>query len=488
MRMGAAIAAGALLVLVAACGGLSSSGRGGGDPVALAGETEQGLRMRIEVVGDRQISVRIPVDCRMDAGGADGATDASAAWSPALQWHPQRATVDGDGSFVVEEDYVDADDVDGGEEHVEVRIEGAFEGGGSDGGNPTATGTVQVRARWLDGQGGEFTSSCESGTVRWTAEEGLRQGNDLVVPSERAEVLEALGSDVLMVTGGEALRVDHDTGEVRRLDGSAPAGAAGGEGQPGGASVPETAVSGGPVPWQGVAVVAGGLWMADPGAGAVTRTELADGRQTASIDAATTVVDDAAAGHGALWTVSTDPRRRTYVLAKRDPVSGAVLATVPVARGTLVAGPGEMWVMHPTPTGQRLARIDPDTLATLETFDVEVDVDQATSQVEVTEDRIWFTGPQGLTAVDPDTREQTDIDLPSDPGTMTADGNGVWVPHARESVIRRIEGTDVVRTVDVPAGWWTVATTADGAIWLAGTQVDGDGPAAIRLDPTTTGG
>ena len=46
----------------------------------------------------------------------------------------------------------------------------------------------------------------------------------------------------------------------------------------------------------------------------------------------------------------------------------------------------------------------------------------------------------------------------------------------------------MVRTVDVPDGWWDVAITADGAVWLAGAGATGDDPRVIRLDPTVTAG
>ena len=80
------------------------------------------------------------------------------------------------------------------------------------------------------------------------------------------------------------------------------------------------------------------------------------------------------------------------------------------------------------------------------------------------------------------------VDLPSPPDAVAGDATGVWTVHEQEAVARRVEGDRVVRTVDLPDGWWDVAVTADGAVWLAGPGAAGDEPRVVRLDPAVTAG
>jgi hypothetical protein len=234
---------------------------------------------------------------------------------------------------------------------------------------------------------------------------------------------------------------------------------------------------------QNLAVVADGVWMVDPATGAVSRFELADGARTATIDQP---LDSMAAGPDALWTVSTDPFRTSYALDRRDPATGTVLASAPVQRGAVVVGPTGVWYADATLAGGRLARVDPATLAVGEPFDV--DLPLFGEDLVATEDRVWWLDTQGLMSIDLASGRVGQVDLPSSPDAVAGDATGVWTVHEQEAVARRIEGDQVVRTVDLPDGGWNVAVTADSAVWLAGRGASGDEPRIVRLDPAVTAG
>ena len=466
---------GAATLVVASCVGSGGSGSGdesGVAPVGLVGESEQGLHLRIDLVGDREVSLRFPAVCRRDERpGEDIAVS--------LHRHRFETGVDGDGSFTVDEAYVE-DGTDGDEEHVEVRIEGEFSGDG------TATGTLDVTSRWWNGQSADFGADCTTGTVAWTADRPPVEGNDVVVPTAVPMSLAPAGPDLLVSSGsGEVVRVDAAAGETRRLDGSVPAGTTTTEADP---NVPSTVVAGAAPPaapiWlANLAVVADGVWMVDPATGAVSRFELADGARTATIDHP---LDSMAAGPDALWTVSTNPFRTGYALDKRDPVTGAVLASTPVERGAIAIGPTDVWYADATLAGGRLAPVDPTTLAVGEPFDV--DIPLFGDDLVTTEDRVWWLDTQSLMSIELASGRSGPVDLPSAPEAIAGDATGVWTVHEQEAVARRIEGGRVVRTVDLPDGSWHVAVTTDGAVWLAGLGASGEEPRIVRLDPAVTAG
>lgn len=470
------IVLGVLATLVAvACGEAGGSGSGDGaavEPVALVGETAQGLRLRIDPVGDREVSLRFPANCGRDDQTREGRT-------VSLHRHRFEAEVDGDGSFSIDETYVE-DGTDGDEEHVEVRIDGEFADDG------TADGTLDATSRWWNGQGNDFGPDCETGTVAWTADMAPVEGDDLVVPTSGPTSLVPAGSDVLASSeSGAAVRIDAATGEARLLDGTTPGGPAPTEVDP---NAPTTVVgpataSAAPIWLREMAVVADGVWMVDPATGAVSRFELADGTRTATI---AEPLDDIAAGPDALWTVSTNAFRTGYALDKRDPVTGAVLASTPVERGAIAAGPTDVWYADSTLAGGRLGPVDPTTLEVGERFDV--DIPLYGDDLVTTEDRVWWLDVQGLTSIDLASGRVGPVDLPSDADAVAGDATGVWTTHEQESVARRVEGDRVVRVVDIPDGWWDVAVAADGGVWLAGRGSADDGPRIIRLDPAATGG
>lgn len=474
---------GAAALAVAACAG--SGGHGAKDPgedpaiepVDLVGETDQGLRLRIDVVAPGEVRLRFPAVCGRDDGPGDGAV-------VSLHRHPFVVPIDRDGGIAVDESYVE-DGTDGDEEHVDVRIDGAIVPDG------TASGTLEVTSRWWNGQSEAFGADCVTGVVHWSADGPPVEGDNLVVPLADPSVPTAAGADLLARLGtGALVRIVAGTGEVRPLGGSAPAVPGSGPGRTDGSAPPTVAA--GPVgpgvapSWMTNLAVAGdGVWAVDPATGALSRFELAGGGPTASVDAP---LDDVAAAPGALWTVSTNVLRSGYALDRRDPVTGAVEATVPVERGRLVAGPTDVWYADATLAGGRLWRVDPVTASLSSPLDAEIPL--FGSVVVASADRVWWLDPsgRGLMAIDLATAQVTQVDLPSVPDAIAADASGVWTFHAQEAVARRVEGGRAVRTVDVPEGWSDLAVSADGAVWLVGRGFDAPETRVVRLDPAVTGG
>jgi hypothetical protein len=453
------------LLVLAACGDPSKSDGLPGDvePVPLVGTTGQGMRMRVDVDGGGDISLRLPADCGPpDESGDPGATS--------LHRHPvalDPGDIDDDGSFRIEESYIE-EGTDGDEEHVEVVVEGRFAA------DATAAGTVEASTRWWDGQASGFGAPCVTGPVDWTAAERPAPRSDVAVPvGADTELAVPAGDDLLTVLEtGEVLRVDV-AGEARRLDGSAPAPA-----PPEGAGPEVVTTAGVGLGLRDVAVVADGAWMPVPDG--IARHELADGRITARVAGP---LAGMAAGPDALWTVSTNGWDQTLTLQRRDPVTGTVVASAPVGAGSPVVGPDALWLPYGTLAGERLDRVDPVTLATVETF--EIDVELPADGHAATGDQVWFLDWRRLTAVDVSSGNQEEIDLPTAPSALTAAREGgVWTIHEREAVARRIVDGEVVRIVDLPEGWWQVTTTDDGAVWLSGGRVDV--PRVVRLDPTAT--
>lgn len=326
-----------------------------------------------------------------------------------------------------------------------------------------------------------------SGTVTWTADRPPVEGDNLVVQVAADTTVAPAGNDLVArsETNG-LLRVDAATGEARPLGDSAPTVATRPPAEPG---VPPTVVAGpsagsaiAPIWVKPVEVVADGVWTVDPATGLVTRFELADGARSATIDVP---LDRITASPDALWTVSTNAFRSGFALDKRDPVTGDVVASTPVERGAIIAGPTDVWYADATLAGGRVAPVDPTTLAFGER--VAVDIPLHDDELVHTGDRIWWLGPEGLFAVDLMTGHVGLFDLHTTPDGFAGDPGGVWTVHEQEAVARRIEGGRVVRTVDIPDGWWNVAVTADGAVWLYGDGAPDDEWSIVRLDPAVTG-
>jgi hypothetical protein len=481
------VAVAGTLVAAAACGGgggggdgSGSPGQAGGDPVPLVGETAQGMRLHIGVYGDRRVRLRMAVDCEVE-GQADAPPEERLG-AVSLEHHPLETEVGGDGRFTVDESYVE-EHTDGDEEHVDVRIEGAFAPDG------TASGTIEVLSRGWNGQEEDFAPDCETGTVEWSADEPPRaEDGDVAVPVA-AELTAADGDDLVAVTPAGAVARVTPAGDARHLDGTALSSPPASTAPPGGgATPPVTAIApDGAWAFSGLAVADGGLWRTDPATGVLSRTELADGRRTATTGVA---VETVAAGEGGLWTLWNDEAAATYRLQHRHPVTGQVLASAPVTMGRLATGPSGVWLAYRSDTA-RVDRVDPATAAPAESHPVDTELPgEGTDDGMVAgSDRVWLLAWPGLTALDPATGELAPVDLPTKPTavTATADGRGVWTAHPRERVIRRVAaGGRVERTVDVPEGRWQPIVTADGAVWLAGGT--GDDRRVVRVDPAATDG
>ncbi|HEV7759017.1 MAG TPA: hypothetical protein VGO78_08505, partial [Acidimicrobiales bacterium] len=190
MRARSVVAGGVVVAAaaVAACSGADDDAGGAGvELLTLVGESDQGLHVRIDVVGEREVRLRFPANCRPDRNTPEGAEPREPT---SLDRHPLTVEVDDDGGFSVDEEYVE-DGTDGDEDHMEVRIEGTFTDDG------TATGTLEATSRRYNGELGDFDWTCPTGTVRWTADRPPTGGDHVVVPLSEPVSLGAAGADLV---------------------------------------------------------------------------------------------------------------------------------------------------------------------------------------------------------------------------------------------------------------------------------------------------
>lgn len=453
---------GVALVAAACSGSSSGGGQGGGDPVPLVGATEQGMRVRIDVVGDREVHVRIPVDCENDEESDE--TPRGSQEVPLERLVPDVA-VDDDGWFRIDDTIVE-DGTDGDELHVDLVLQGRFAADG------TASGTVEATQRQWNGQDEGFRAGpCATGEIGWTADEPARPPEPVVTGPLGADAMTTapLGDGVVVVfETGEVVRVDA-AGEARHLDGSPidpPADDPSDLGEPG-TVAPAVA----PPPFTDAAVAGEGVWLRS--FSGVDRLEVAGGAASTRIGGN---FDGIEAGPGALWIVSSRAPDVNRTLERRDPVTGEVQASLPVMVGQLLVDPTGVWYAYSTWQEQALDRIDPAT-ATVVDHHV-LDAGETPSELAVAGDRVWlhYDGiGRSLVALDPSTGVTTPVELPTHPDTVTAaaDGATLWTVHVREAVARRLDAEgDVVEIVDLPDGWWE-PTATPGALWLTGRDTEG---------------
>ncbi len=181
----------------------------------------------------------------------------------------------------------------------------------------------------------------------------------------------------------------------------------------------------------------GSLSKIDPQSAVVTRTvRLSDPTSELPPNDVLPGVSQLAIGGGSLWAINPD-----FTVARIDPASGDLVATVPVRAGAAIAAEGdEIWVVGDD--FRSVQRIDPRT-------------NRPGQRVEV--------GASFLADV-------------------AVGGGSVWASAPDDGVVWRIEPRPkpITRTVEVGRGAASISF-ADGALWVANT-LDGT---VLRIDPAT---
>lgn len=195
-------------------------------------------------------------------------------------------------------------------------------------------------------------------------------------------------------------------------------------------------------PCGGMAVLDGGLWVADCKAGSVNRIDLASRKLTMSVATGMpypTGEMNVVTGAGSVW-VASDPKG---VVARIDPVTGTVVARVAVSANVsyMAFGFGAVWAVSlPQRTVQR--------------------IDPATNAVTAT------------------------TTLGKDPGFLVAGEGAVWIQEQGDGTLVRVDPVSAAVTGRIKVGAnlkWGDIDAGGGKVWLRTT----DDQVFAVIDPQT---
>ena len=238
-----------------------------------------------------------------------------------------------------------------------------------------------------------------------------------------------------------------------------------------------------PADW--LAAGEGGIWLS--GESQVYRLDPGSGRRTATIPVRQGPCEASDVGFGAVWTATC----KVPGLAKIDPstnrVVGHVLLAVPVAldgEGSIGAGERGVWIVTDGPgcTGCRVARVDPRTMKVA----ASIKVQEGSATVRTGEGAVWVANPDNnlVQQIDPGT-EKVVRSIKTGPGPRFFDiGEGaVWTLNQIDGSVTRIdpasgEATNVDAGV---AGSGGDLTVGGGSVWARG----GGYLLLTRIDPSS---
>lgn len=280
-----------------------------------------------------------------------------------------------------------------------------------DGAGPV-TAAIDVASFNVAVGGGAVVSTSKSSIVRLDA-----RSNEVLAerPLEQGGVAIGEGAAWVVDRSGTLHRLDLDTLEslgTVRIEG-ATGRRGGGVGSP-------------------VAVAAGRIWV-------VT------GSKVVGVDASTMEVvvetpidgaDDLTAGLGSVWVKSGLPGSGAYRLTRVEPMTGAVVASLPLPGHAprLAVGAGSVWV--PDADNGDLLRIDPATTSVLATIDV---ADVGAAAVAASDTEVWLgVFPQdAVVRIDPATNQVVErIDKVIGPTEIVIRDGVVWVASLNGDLVR----------------------------------------------------
>lgn len=196
---------------------------------------------------------------------------------------------------------------------------------------------------------------------------------------------------------------------------------------------------------------------------------------------------DVAVGAGSVWVVGV-----AGTLTQVDPNSNEIVREIPIEDANSVAvGEDAVWV-----AGGDLTKVEPESGRT-EKYSLGRQAPAVTlSYVAVGHGRVWLSGPESVTSVDPETGKVVGkpIRLPATPFAITAGPDAVFVgtggaglveidPRSRRVEKRRSDFLgDVVKAIAIGAGATWVITDSDLADfnddYVEKIEVDSEGPTA----------
>jgi YVTN family beta-propeller protein len=222
----------------------------------------------------------------------------------------------------------------------------------------------------------------------------------------------------------------------------------------------------------------GSLWLASPGAGAVTRVA----------DSTHMIVDSIpiggspallAAGGGSIWVASA----LGDSIARVDPRNGSVSQTVSLGSARAAAltfGGGALWVADAA--GDALLAVDPVAGRVVRTLDLTVHP----SAMAFADGTMWVADYNGASIAEVDLRTgQTvaEIHVGGGPAALAVGLGGVWVANSLDSTVSRIDPLDGSVAATIPVGSGPSALLVrDGLVWVANQHA----ATVSRIDPART--
>ena len=219
----------------------------------------------------------------------------------------------------------------------------------------------------------------------------------------------------------------------------------------------------------------GSVWVADPGAGEVSRIDPGSG----------VVVDQVlvggepgsiVGGGGAIWVASTVGATVTRI----DPTTEAVTQTIslPGANpGAIAYGNGRLWVADSVE--HEVFEIDPMTGSLQRTLSL----DLQPSAVVIAGGAVWVAGYSNATVekLDPISgRVLARVRVGDGPAALAFQAGSLWVANSLDATVSRIDPATLAVTATIPVGSGPTALAAgSGSLWVA----NQDSGTVSRVDP-----
>jgi YVTN family beta-propeller protein len=219
----------------------------------------------------------------------------------------------------------------------------------------------------------------------------------------------------------------------------------------------------------------GSVWVADPGAGEVSRVDPASG----------VVIDQILvgggpgsliSGGGAIWVASSIDATVTRI----DPTTESITQTISLPGsnpGAIAYGAGGVWVADSA--ARQLFELDPAT----DQLERTLALDVQPSAIAVSGGAVWVAGYDDATIerLNPDSgRVTARVHVGDGPAAVTFAAGSLWVANSLDSTVSRIDPTTlgVMSTIPVGSGP-TALAAAGGSIWVANQYAD----TVSRIDP-----
>jgi len=227
-----------------------------------------------------------------------------------------------------------------------------------------------------------------------------------------------------------------------------------------------------------VALGEGAAWVTNESAGTVSRIDLTTNQVVATVPVGN-LPRPVAVGYGAVWVGNL----ADGTISRIDPSTNSVTATIlldplPQPFGSqpsgVAAGAGAIWVASGITgaDGGKVARIDPATNQVV----ASIDVGRWPSQIAAVDDAVWVTHSVTpfLTRIDPTTNEiSAKLNLECPTMGLAADATGVWAACLSDPILFRIDLRTNQTTARIAVGHQSegLALGPDG-LWVTSNAAD----------------